>query len=333
MPTVSVALCTHNGARFIVEQLTSILGQSLPPDEIVVSDDASSDDTVALVRATVAEFQKSRPDATLTLRVLENSEPLGVAKNFEQAILSCTSELVALCDQDDVWAIDKLARMSGTFAKRPGLVLLHSNARLVDESGATLPGTLFSALEVSPDALAAIHSGNAFDALMRRNLVTGATTVVRSSFANAVSPFPDGWVHDEWLAVAASVLGQMDVLEETLIDYRQHGANQIGAVKLSVKGKFGRMLEPGRARNSRLLRRATALVGRFETLRGQVPERHLAIVRDKLRHEQVRASLPPSRVARVVPVLREWRTGRYTTFGRGPSDAARDLFQPLKAPR
>ena len=125
----------------------------------------------------------------------------------------------------------------------------------------------------------------------------------------------------------------MDVLEETLIDYRQHGTNQIGVAKLSVEGKFRRMLEPGRARNRRLLTRATALLDRFEKLGGQVPEHQMAIVRAKLEHEQVRSSLPPSRIARILPVLRELRTGRYTTFGRGPSDAARDLFQPLKAPR
>jgi hypothetical protein len=133
--------------------------------------------------------------------------------------------------------------------------------------------------------------------------------------------------------MAASVLGEMDVLEETLIDYRQHGENQIGAVKLSIASKFHRMVEPGAQRNRRLLVRAAALVDRFETMNGQVRATRLETARDKLRHEQVRASLPTSRLARVVPVLRECLTGRYTAYGRGISDAARDVSQPLNTAR
>jgi glycosyltransferase involved in cell wall biosynthesis len=331
--TVSVALCTHNGEKFLEEQLRSVLNQTAPPREIVVSDDTSTDGTVALVQATVAAHRTAHPEHDLTVRLLQNSAPLGVAKNFEQAILACTGDLVALCDQDDIWVPDKLQRMSALFEKRPDLVLLHTDARLIDEAGMLLPGTLFSALEVSAKSLSAIHAGRAFDVLLRRNVITGATTVVRRSFATTVVPFPDAWVHDEWLAMAASVLGEMDVLEDTLIEYRQHGTNQIGVSKLSVLGKFHRMVEPGGLRNRRLLTRATALAHRFETIDERIPYRQVAAVRAKLRHEQVRASLPRIRLARLAPILRELFTGRYATFGRGASDAVRDLLQPLEASR
>jgi hypothetical protein len=147
-----------------------------------------------------------------------------------------------------------------------------------------------------------------------------------------VAPFPDSWVHDEWLAMAASVLGEVDVLEETLIDYRQHGANQIGVSKLSVLGKFHRMVEPGALRNERLLKRAASLVERFESI-DRIPSWDLATVRAKSRHEQIRGSLSPSRILRLVPVVRELFTGRYTAFGRGASDALRDLLQPLEGSR
>lgn len=327
--TISVALCTHNGERFLGEQLRSILNQTLLPQEIVLSDDASADGTVRLAREMISQHNALHPDAKLELHVLRNPTPLGVAKNFEQAILSCTSDLVALCDQDDIWAVEKLQRMNAVFAQRPGLVLLHTDARLINEAGEPLPGTLFDALEVVEEAIAAIHAGAAFGVLMRRNLITGATAMIRRKFAAAVAPIPGGWVHDEWLAMAASVLGEMDVLEDTLIDYRQHGANEIGAAKLSIIGKFRRMTEPGAERNRRLLARATTLVDRFETMRGQVPERGFAAAHAKLRHEQMRASLQSSRIARVIPVLRELCTGNYTAFGRGVSDAARDLLQPL----
>ena len=331
--TVSVALCTHNGERFLPAQLSSILNQTAPPREIVVSDDASTDSTVELVQRVVSEFRNLHPDFELELRVLRNAIPLGVARNFEQAILACTSELVALCDQDDVWVEDRLERMSAEFAGRPDLELLHSDAYLIDEGGRKLPGTLFSALEVSDESLLAIHSGDAFRVLLRRNLVTGATAVIRRTFAAKAAPFPDSWVHDEWLAMAASVLGEMDVLEEPLIEYRQHGTNQIGATKLSVIGKFRRILEPGALRNRRLLKRATALAERFEAIQDRISLQQLACAHGKLLHEQLRASLPPARIARLVPVLRELGTGRYTQFGRGFSDAMRDILQPLEGAR
>ena len=107
---ISVALCTHNGARYVTEQVESILRQTLPPDEIVLSDDASTDDTVALVRAALA----AHPN--VELRVFENDPALRVTKNFEQAVVACTGDLVALSDQDDIWAPDRLERIAEVFA-------------------------------------------------------------------------------------------------------------------------------------------------------------------------------------------------------------------------
>jgi hypothetical protein len=219
--------------------------------------------------------------------------------------------------------------MTAEFARRPSLALLHSNARLIDDAGSELPVTLFGALEVTDKTLSEIHAGRAFGVLLRRNFVTGATVLVRRSFLAAAVPFAHGWVHDEWLAIAASVLGELDVLEDTLIGYRQHDTNQIGAAKLSLLGKFHRMIEPGAVRNERLLDRAIALVERLEAMGDAVLPRHLAAAQAKVRHERVRASLPPLRLARVIPVVRELSTGRYSTFGRGVLDAIRDLFQPL----
>lgn len=331
--TVSVALCTHNGERFIADQLLSILCQSQPPREIVLSDDASTDATVEMARRTVDAFLAQHPTVEVELRVLRNASALGVTKNFERAIAACNSELVALSDQDDVWSADRLARVNAVFLERPGLLLLHSDARLVDEAGAVLPGTLLEALEVSAEARGAIHAGEAFDALMRRNLVTGATTVIRRSLFPRAVPFPESWVHDEWLAIVAAALGEIALMEETLVDYRQHGANQIGVSRLSFFGKLRRMLEPGSARNRRLLARATALADRLEFMRDAIPQHRIETAHGKLEHERLRSRLSPHRALRLIPVLRELRTGRYSEFGRGAADAMRDLVQPLKSAR
>lgn len=316
--TVSVALCTHNGAQYIDQQVRSILAQTVAPDEIVLSDDASTDDTVEQVRRAVE-------GTGVPLRVLANPSPLGVSRNFEQAILASTSTFVALSDQDDVWHPDRIERALELFAERPGLSLVHSDARLIDGEGAPLAATLFEALGVGGLERAAIRRGDAIELLLRRNLVTGATVVLRRSFADLVTPFPPAWLHDEWLAIAAAARVEIDVIGEPLIDYRQHGGNQVGAEKLTFVGRTRRMLEPGAERSARLLERAQALAERLPEIAPALAD----AVTEKRQHERMRSALSPHRLSRIVPVLRELRTGRYRTFGRGATDAVRDLLQPL----
>jgi hypothetical protein len=325
---VSVALCTHNGEAFIVDQVRSILQQSAPPREIVLSDDASSDATVDLALEAV-EAQ----GASVELVVLRNPVPLGIRRNFEQAVLACRFELIALSDQDDRWSPNKLSLMTARFERDEHLQLLFSDARLVDASGESLGATLFEATGVTDRAQRAMHDGDAFSVLLRRNVVTGATVLVRREFVRAVTPFPEGWVHDEWIAMAAAIVGRLDVIEEPLVDYRQHGGNEIGARQLSLSAKFARMIEPGLGRNRRLLDRATDLAARLQSLPGQVSAEQAAAVQQKLQHELVRIDLSTHRLARVAPVIRELSTGRYQRFGHGAIDAARDLLQPLDASR
>jgi glycosyltransferase involved in cell wall biosynthesis len=321
-PRVSVALCTHNGATFVGEQLTSILQQTLSVSEIVLSDDASTDDTVSIVEGMVASSSAPRP----ALRVIRNVQALGVLANFEQATKACSGDLIALCDQDDVWHPEKLALIVGAFAAHPELALVHTDASLVDAAGVRLPGALLASLDATRQELNEIHSGNGYRTLLRRNLVTGATTIFRASLVEIATPFPLHWVHDEWLAILAAAIARIDVIERELIDYRQHGSNQIGARRLTVRQKFGRLAEPRSERNRRLVARAVELYERLVALRAEPVV--VALAKGKLEHEQFRASLPASRMRRVGPVFGAWVGGRYAHFSRGLIDVARDLLQP-----
>lgn len=327
-PTVSVALCTHNGERFIEAQLRSILGQSLPPRQLVLSDDDSTDATVSIASAIVAEHAARHPDRALEFTVLTNRPALGVAGNFQQAILACDSELVSLCDQDDVWVPDRLATAVDRFAREERLLLLHSDARLVDERGEPLGATLFGSLGVSGWERDTETGPHAIRVLVRRNIVTGATTVFRRHLADIAMPIPVGWIHDEWLAMMAAVTGRIGIDPRELIDYRQHGRNQIGASKLSFAQKTRKLREPRAARNRTLLLRAEQLVTRLEALGDRIEPGTLALARRKHRHEAFRSALPATRILRVVPVLVNAARGRYRLFGMGAQDVLRDLVQP-----
>jgi glycosyltransferase involved in cell wall biosynthesis len=331
-PRISVALCTHNGERYLEAQVRSILAQTVPVHEIVLSDDASSDGGVALVERIVGEHGAGEHGAAgrahpVDLVVLRNPEPLGVTANFEQALRRATGELIALSDQDDVWRRDRLARAIDAFAARPGLQLVASDAQLVDERGRALPSSLFGTLGVTGATLARWAAGGATAELLKRNLLTGATMLVRRELVERAAPFPASWVHDEWLAIVASCSGGAGIVERRLIDYRQHGANQIGVTELGLAGRFGRLAEPRAERNARLLARAGDLAARLPEL---VPgdARLAGEVAGKLAHERVRSALPVRRRARLAPVLAEWRTGRYGRFGLGAQDVLRDLVQP-----
>jgi glycosyltransferase involved in cell wall biosynthesis len=320
-------MATFRGERFVGEQVRSILTQTLPPDELVVSDDGSDDGTLDAVQSAFDDFAL----ASTTLRVLRNDRPAGVAANFERAIRATTHPLIALSDQDDVWHPDRLARQAEAFTASPELLLVHADAALVGGGGEPL-GLLLDALEVSSEWRDLIHSGRAFELLMKRNVVTGATVMIDRRLLEFTVPFPPHWVHDEWLAMVAAALGGVDLVDAPLIDYRQHGGNEIGARRLGLGGKVGRMVEAGSTRNARLLSRAAELVARFDAEPQLFSVAQRAAAREKLEHEEARSALPAGRLRRVRPILRELRTGRYARFGRGALDAARDALQPLEGP-
>jgi glycosyltransferase involved in cell wall biosynthesis len=325
MPGISVALCTRNGARYVAAQVRSICTQDRPPSQIVLSDDGSTDETIATVRSTLADCGAAE---SVELVVFRNSPALGVSRNFEQAVRACTHELIALSDQDDVWHPGRLARMAAQFEAAPELLLLHTDARLVDAELAPLGTSLFHALEVRPAELAAIASGNAFDVLLRRNLVTGATTMFRKELLEFALPFPEGWVHDEWLGAVAAATGRVDVLAEPLIDYRQHASNQIGARRPTLSEKIGKAFVERGDKHWARLRRAEALLDRLSSLGAKVVQpKYVEAQRAKVAHQRFRAELPRSRLARLGPVMLEAARGRYDRFGRGWHAVAQDLLE------
>lgn len=327
--SVSVALCTHNGARFVGEQVRSICLQTLPPAEIVLSDDASTDGCVEVAQNALEACLRERPGLAIGFRAIRNVPALRVTKNFEQAARACRGDLIALSDQDDVWHPERLARMVAEFERRPDLLLLHTDARLVDDARKDLGQSLFHALEVKPFERAWIHGGRAFDVFLRRNLVTGATTLFRRSLLEQAAPFPKEWLHDEWLGIVASAIGLVDMLEDELIEYRQHESNQIGARRDSFMGKVRKALASrGTTHHERALK-AELLLERLLSLGDQVAPDTIRKLRDKLEHQRFRAALPQSRVARCLPVFREALTGRYNKFGRGTRGVVRDLFESV----
>jgi glycosyltransferase involved in cell wall biosynthesis len=223
--TLSVALCTFNGAPYLPQQLDSITAQTRPPEELVVCDDGSADAT----REILAEFASSAP---FPVRLHEpEAAPLGPGRNFGRAIAACTGEVIVLCDQDDAWAGDRLQRVEAAFRDAPGLALFFSDADLIDERSRSRQRRLWEALGITPGMWLRFSRGDAAERvrmLCDGNLMTGATLAMRAEWRDLVLPIPEGWIHDAWIGMLLSATADVLMSPERTIRYRLHADQHVG---------------------------------------------------------------------------------------------------------
>ena len=216
---ISVALCTYNGAKFLEEQLGSIARQTVLPWELVVCDDASSDETLAILKT----FSLRAP---FPVRLTENSRCIGYVRNFEQAMIRCRGDVVVTCDQDDVWLPNRLARILPGFADpRVGMVVC--DAKIVSEglsdSGQTLwRRTGFRRIFHKWS----VKSSDQTRCLLEANPVFGVTMAIRRGDVDQAVPIPTCWPHDNWLSLIAAVTSGITLVDEPLVLYRQHSQQQ-----------------------------------------------------------------------------------------------------------
>ena len=316
---VSVVVCTYNGEKYLREQLQSILDQTMPPDEIIVSDDGSTDSTLEIIEELASSYGVAQ---TPVWRVETRTKPLGVSGNFASALTKARGEFIALADQDDVWESERVEKGLAHF--NDGVLLVHSDATLIEASGRPT-GTLMSALRLTSSERRNLLSGRALDTLLRRNVVTGATTMIRPSLLEQALPIPEGWVHDEWLALVAAAQGGVVFQEDSLIRYRQHGNNEIGASKTDYYEATRRLREKRSEFFARKLRRNDGIAALLETKPAWLGSAAHSSLTAKVEFDQWRSTLPSSRARRLVPVLRGWFVGDYGRYARGYMDVIRDI--------
>lgn len=311
---ISVALCTYNGERFLWEQLESLARQTQLPDELVIYDDRSTDNTVDLVH----KFALTAP---FKVCVFVNEQQVGVTKNFEKALTQCTGDILFLCDQDDVWHPEKISHMAAFLEQNPALNVVFSDALLINEQGEPFQTTFWDVVRLQSVQLQQWRQGESIRVMLIGNRVAGCTMALRKSFLNQLLPFPldiPDFLHDTWIAFVASVLDQIQFIPEPLVNYRQHAAQQVGTqpknlVPLSLTQRLAR---PHQQKLIPYQQRQRELQTLYNHLQRVVPKenKNLKIVEEKLHFLTVRASLPGNRMLRLVPVFREWIRGNYHYF-------------------
>lgn len=324
---ISVAMCTYNGAEFLPAQLQSILGQSRPPDEIVICDDCSTDQTCGLIE----HFKTGSP---VPIRLHKNPKNLGSLKNFEHAISLCSGDVIALSDQDDVWRHDKLQLIEDAFRQNPTFGLVFSDAEIVDENLEPLNRSMWNEVGFDAHKRKLVATGRALEVLIHGWTVTGATMAFRSGFTKLSLPIPNGiaMIHDGWIALTIAAVAGVRMIEQPLIKYRQHERQQIGApARIEPTEQPGPMqaLETTlRRRNSSadLHQILTTLAERLSANAHLYDTRSaLSFVNDYSFHLNVRANLPKRRLNRVPGILRELLSLRYHEYANGFKSAAKDL--------
>lgn len=330
MLNLSVALCSYNGALYLQEQLDSIAAQTLPPAELVVVDDCSSDSTVEIIR----EFA---PRVTFPVKLYVNERNLGSTKNFEKAIRLCEGEIIALADQDDVWRSDKLDQIQKCFAQHPRTGVVFSDAELVDSDSHDLGRRLWAEVGFDDKKKALLRQGHTVEVLLSGWTVTGATMAFRSIFKELVLPVPTDipMIHDGWIALVIGVVAPVRFIERPLIRYRQHPQQQVGAPsrRRLTDDASGKRLETIQDAMQRKNSYAD-LINILESLRYRLLDRRkvlkdqkiLSLLEKRLKHLSNRANLPEGMVRRSVLVLNELITLRYHKYSNGASSAAKDLL-------
>ncbi|MGH9872607.1 MAG: glycosyltransferase family 2 protein [Pyrinomonadaceae bacterium] len=321
---ISVAMCTYNGARYLREQLESIAVQTHPPHELIVVDDGSNDESVTIVES----FAESVP---FPVDVHVNAANLGSTKSFERAISSCAGDLIALCDQDDVWLADKLARFAVEFARAPEVGLVFSDAEVVDEDLSPAGYTLWEKLKFGREERERLQHGKGFDSLLQGATVTGATAAFRTCFNSLVLPIPAELplIHDAWIAVLVAAVSRVLPIPERLVKYRRHASQQVGALERQgpSSGSVHQALERENP-YAEMLAIARAVLGRLRERQAQFDSSNvLAGLEAKIAHVSARSGLPNGRLPRAPVVFRELVTGRYHRYSSGFSSAAKDLLR------
>lgn len=319
---ISVALATHDGARFLPDQLESLVRQSRAPDELVVCDDRSSDGTVAILE----DFARNAP---FPVRIERNPTRLRSTRNFERAIGLCTGDLIATCDQDDVWLPEKLALCEAAFSADARLGLVFTDAEIVDADLHPMGYRLWETIHLGKHEQHRIRSGRGFDLLLRQWLVTGATLVFRAEHRSLLLPIPECWIHDGWIAFLLGAVAPIGIVDRPTVLYRQHPGQQIGARRLTGRELY----EVARSMGPAYFRTNHERVGlareRLRAFADRLADPdHLALVDGKLAHQARRLAISesPSRPRRILLALDELLRGGYARYSPAFSHALKDMF-------
>ncbi len=208
--SASVAVCTYNGEKFIAEQLNSIINQTVRPDQIVISDDSSTDRTI--------EIAKELLSASGIEYVININRPgLGITKNFDKSFTFCTGDIIFPSDQDNKWESDYIETFLKFFENNPDKNFAYCNGYVTDDK-------LNRIKDIFTDEQMDVSDKESFlrKAVTKQFFPHGHTIAVKRELV--MRSIPSGFYYDEWLAMCASAERSVGSINKKLVYFRRHSA-------------------------------------------------------------------------------------------------------------
>ena len=250
---ISIALATYNGAKYLSQQIYSLMAQTILPIEIVIVDDNSSDDTVKLLYKLQEEFPR--------IKLFLNEENQGPIKSFKRAIFHCTSEYIALCDQDDIWEPEKLHLCFDalrTVEKQSVPSIAFSDLKVVDSDGNLISESFWGIQGYQVEKIT-------FKNILFGNVVTGCTIMMNLAMKRALEKMPDDVaMHDHWIALIAYGFGRIKYIRDTPIKYRVHERSVTNKSKPSLISRFKLLINNILDRKGQYMRENIIQADRFK---------------------------------------------------------------------
>lgn len=218
-PTVAVVMCTYNGTQHLSAQLESLVAQQWPL-ALYVFDDTSSDDTIE-------KLERYHDKLKITININDNN--IGYVANFENGISKVLDDghhYIALCDQDDIWNVERLSAGMRTMQMRESTsgkqvpTLVHSDLTMIGANNEIVHSSFFQYRGYS------INNSKSLATILGQNGVMGNTILMNRALATLALPFPSELhVHDYWIAVLAELYGYRELLDTAMVSYRIHSDN------------------------------------------------------------------------------------------------------------
>lgn len=309
-------MATYNGGRWLGVQLDSFARQTRLPDELVITDDGSTDDTAAVVAAFAAT-------APFPVRFVPNPARLGFNGNFARAIGLTSGDVVFISDQDDAWYPDKIERVAALMAATPGCLCVVNDQAIADGEGRETGGTVLGNVRAMgrPDGWYG----------------PGCCTAFSRALMPVLEPMPGDVVqYDHWVNALADAMGARRILEAPLQMYRRHGGNATGSVFTVERPDWRNLVRAARRDNApatiaakvaeidALLARLAAPQAIALAAPGAIATNLAAMRAERADYAARSAALASGRLLRAGAVLRLLARGGYRRFS-GPLTALKDI--------
>lgn len=213
---VDILMATYNGEKYIARQIESIIEQSYENWTLHIRDDASTDNTMVIVR----QYARRYPEK---IKFFVNRENSGSPKaNFFALIKRSDADVIFTCDQDDIWEKDKIETILREFENNDKPLLVHSDLKVIDENDNIIFNSMIKSQHIDT-------TRTSLNQLLVQNIVTGCTMAFNKALADILIEPELLPVHDWWIAAVASVFGSIKYVDKCTIRYRKHKNNACGA--------------------------------------------------------------------------------------------------------